>query len=122
MARALLIESQMAKYLWTYAIMTAKYIRNRCYVQRIKNNPHGSIIGLKPNVATLHIFGTVCYHYGHNAKKLEPHSRKGYFVGYDRDSPSYLVNYPETRTVMKHRLVKFEEKFQVVQPEKKPHF
>ena len=116
MARALLIESKMPKFLWTYAIMAAIYIRNRCYVQRIKNTPYGSITGLKPNVAKLHVFGTICYPYQQNAKKLEPRSKRGYFVGYDRDSPSYLVYYPETKAVMKHRLVKITEKFQRTLP------
>ena len=116
MARALLIESKMPKFLWTYAIMAATYIRNRCYVQRIKNTPYGSITGLKPNVAKLHVFGTTCYPYQQNAKKLEPRSKRGYFVGYDWDSPSYLVHYPETKAVMKHRLVKFTEKFQTTLP------
>ena len=117
MARALLIESRLPKYLWTYAVMTATYIRNRCYVQRIKNTPYSLITGLKPNIAKLHIFGTTCYPYIHNTKKLDPRCRKGYFVGYDRDSPSYLVYYPENRTVMKHRLVKFTDKFQATPDE-----
>ena len=94
--------------------MTATYIRNRCYVQRIKSTPYGLVTGLKPNIAKLHAFGTLCYPYVHNAKKLEPRSRKGYIVGYDRDSPSYLVYYPKTKNVMKHRVVKFTEKFQEI--------
>ena len=32
-------------------------------------------------------------------------------MGYDRDSPAYLVYCSETRTVSKHRLVTFTEKF-----------
>ena len=43
MARALLIESGLPKYLWTYALMTATHIRNRCYVQRIKTTPYEMI-------------------------------------------------------------------------------
>ena len=39
MGRALLIESNLPKYLWTYAIMTATHIRNRCFVKRIDNTP-----------------------------------------------------------------------------------
>ena len=31
MARCMLIESGLPKYLWTYAAMSAAYIRNRCY-------------------------------------------------------------------------------------------
>ena len=114
MARSLIIESKLPKNLWAYAVMTATHIRNRCYSQRIHNTPYGLITGLKPNVAKLHVFGTVCYSYTYNAKKLYPRSKKGLFVGYDKESPSY--NYPETRSVMKHRLVKFTDKFNATEP------
>lgn len=111
MARALLIESGLPKYLWTYALMTATHIRNRCYVQRIKTTPYEMITGIKPNLSKLHIFGTLCYPFITGTKKLDPRCKRGYFIGYDRESPAYLVYYPETRTVMKHRLVTFTERF-----------
>ena len=91
--------------------MAATYIRNRCYVKRIKTTPYGLITGIKPNVAKLHIFGTICYAYLHGQRKLDPHSKRGYFIGYDKDSPAYLIYYPENRTLAKHRLVTFTEMF-----------
>ena len=112
MGRGMLIESGLPKFLWTYAIMAATHIRNRCYVKRIKATPYGLTTGVKPNVAKLHIFGTICYAYLHGQTKLDPHSRKGHFIGYDRDSPAYLVYYPENRSVVKHRLVKFTDQFE----------
>jgi hypothetical protein len=42
-----------------------------------------------------------------NAKKLEPRSKEGIFVGYDKKSPAYLVYYPESRKVERVRCVKF---------------
>lgn len=60
-----------------------------------------------PDVAKMQIFGSTCYPTVQNPKKLEARSKKGIFVGYDRDSPSYLVYDPDTRAVSKHRLVKF---------------
>ena len=65
MARSLIIESKLLKNLWAYAVMTATHIKNRCYSQRIHNTLCGLITGLKPNVAKLHVFGTVCYAYTH---------------------------------------------------------
>eukprot|EP00794_Sanderia_malayensis_P020864 gene20864-22916_t len=59
MARSLLLEAKLPKYLLTYA----------------------------------------------NPKKHGPRSGKGVFVGYDRDSPSYLVYDPLNKTVSKNRLV-----------------
>ena len=109
MARALIIESGLPKRLWTYAVMTATHIRNRCYSQRIKSTPYGLITGVKPNVTKLHVFGTKCFPFVQNAKKLDPRSKQGIFVGYDRDSPSYLVYNPDSESVSKHRLVKFTD-------------
>ena len=39
--RCMLIESKLPKSLWTYSIMIATHIRNRCYSGRINNTPFG---------------------------------------------------------------------------------
>jgi hypothetical protein len=59
----------------------------------------------------MHVFGSTCYAFVQNAKKLDDRSRKGVFVGYDKSSPAYLVYHPETNTVKKVRCVKFFDKF-----------
>ena len=43
-------------------------------------------------------------------KKLDPRCTKGVFVGYDKDSPAYLVYFPEIGKVLKYRVVKFVTK------------
>ena len=104
----------MPKSFWTYAVMTATHIRNRCYSPRLKATPYSAVTGLKPDIGRLHVFGTVCYAYIQTyKKKLDPRSEKGIFVGYDRNSLSYLVYHPEKKVVSKHRVVKFTEKFQL---------
>ena len=55
MGTLLLIEAKLPKFLWTYAIMTATHIRNRCYVKRIDNTPYGLITGKKTILSQLHI-------------------------------------------------------------------
>ena len=55
----------------------------------------------------MHIFGTTCYAYLQNTKKLDARSEKGVFVGYDKGSPAYLVYFPESRAVERLRCVKF---------------
>lgn len=107
MARSLLLEGGLPKNLWTYAVMTATHIRNRCYSQRLKDTPYGITTGKKPDVGRMQIFGSTCYPIVQNPKKLDPRSSKGVFIGYDRESPSYLVYNPDTRAVNKHRLVRF---------------
>ena len=112
MARALLIESKLSKFLWPYAINAAAYIRNRCFVQRIKDTPFHLITNKTPDLSKLHISSSICYSYLNNGKKLDPRSKKGYFVGYDKCSPSYLVYHKEENKVMKHRVVHFTNKFE----------
>lgn len=107
MARSLILESGLSKNFWTYAVMTATHIRNHCYSQRIKDTPYGLITGTKPDIVKLQVFGSICYPVIHKPKKLDPRAAKRISVGYDRNSPSYLVYDPETRSVSKHRLVKF---------------
>ena len=59
----------------------------------------------------MHIFGTTCYAYGQNTKKLDARSEKGEFVGYDKGSPAYLVYFSESRVVKRVRCVKITNDF-----------
>ena len=60
----------------------------------------------------MHIFGTICYSYIQEKKKLDPCSEKGIFVGYDGQSPAYVVYFPHNDDVKRVRCVKFTDKFQ----------
>lgn len=106
MARCMLLESNLPKNLWTYAVMTAAVIRNRCYNKRVGQTPHYMFTGRKPDLSKMKEFGSVCYAYRQNKKKLDSRCEKGIFVGYDKNSPAYLVYYPDTGKVLKNRLVK----------------
>ena len=98
MVCASLIGSKLPKFLWPHAINTAAYIRNRCFVQHIKDTSDHLITNRKPDLSKLNIFCSVCYPYL-NGKKFEPCSKKGYFVGYDKCSRSYLVYCKEENKV-----------------------
>ena len=111
MARCLLLEAKLPKSLWTYAVKTSAYIRNRCYNSRTGGTPYEMMTKLKPNLSNMHVFGTVCYGYVQNKKKLDARSEQGIFLGYDTESPAYLVYYPEINDVRKIRCVRFTEKF-----------
>ena len=78
MARCLLIEAKLHKTLWTYAVMTAVYIRNRCYNHRIKKTPREAFTKQIPNLQKMHIFGTICYTYVQDKKKLAARGEKGF--------------------------------------------
>ena len=107
----MLLEANLHKRLWTYTVMTAVYIRNRCFNSRLGKTPYEALTGKQPNLSNMHVFGSTCYAFVQNAKKLDDRSRKGVFVGYDKDSPAYLVYHPETNKVEKLRCVKFFDNF-----------
>ena len=112
MARGMIIESRLEKSFWAYAMMAAAHIQNRMFCQHIGDTPYHLLTGKKPSISKLHVFGSVCFAYIHNQKKLDPRCHKGLFVGYDKYSPSYLVFLPESNRVMKFGTVKFTEKFE----------
>ena len=63
MARCMLLESKLPKYLWIYAVMSTVYIRNRCFNARLGKTPYEVFTGRRPNVSGMHIFGSLCYAY-----------------------------------------------------------
>ena len=66
MARCLLLEANLPKFLWTYAVMTAVYIRNRCFNSRLEKTPYEALTGKQPNLSKMHVFGSPCYVYVQN--------------------------------------------------------
>ncbi|KAL9987803.1 hypothetical protein ACROYT_G002165 [Oculina patagonica] len=107
MGRCLLLQANLGKGFWPYAVMAAAYIRNRCFNNRLKQTAYFAITGKKPNLSNMRVFGSECYAYKQNKKKLDPRCTKGIFLGYDKESPAYLVLIPETGKIMKYRVVKF---------------
>ena len=112
MARHLLFEAKLHKTLRTYAVMTAVYIRTHCYNHRIKKTFHEAFTKQKPNLQKMHIFGTICYTYVQDKKKLDARGEKGFFQGYDKESPAYLVYFPESGAIRKICCVHFTDKFE----------
>ena len=76
----------------------------------MKQTPYFVPTGRKPNLSKMRVFGTECYAYRHDKQKLDPRCTKGVFVGFDGGGPVYLVFFPETGKVLKHRVVKFPTK------------
>ena len=106
----MLIESELPKHLWHYAVQTAATVRNRCLNKRTGLTPYEMLTNKKPNVSRMQRFGSVCYNYQQEKGKLDSRCDQGRFVGYDKNSPAYLVYHPNTNKVQKHRLVKFVSK------------
>ena len=69
MARCILKEANLPKYIWSYTIMSLTYIRNRCYNNRIGTTPYEIFTGTKPNLLNMRLFGSIYYEYVQNPKK-----------------------------------------------------
>ena len=106
MGRCLLIQSNFAKELWQYSVMTAAYIRNMCYNKRPEQTPYYGMTSRKPNLSNMKILGSECYAYKQDKKKLDNRCTESIFVGYDRCSPAYLVYFPARYKILKYRDVK----------------
>lgn len=110
MGRCMLLDSKLPDTLWNYAVQTAAYVRNRCYSNRTKKTPYEMLTGKKPDMSKLQKFGSVCFAYTQEKGKLDSRCEQGIFIGYDKNSPAYLVYCPDTDKVQKHRLLKFTNK------------
>ena len=106
MSRCLIIDSNLPKTFWPYAVMYAARIRNVCFNNRTQCTPYQSLTGKFPDMNLIHKFGTTCFIYVQKAKKLDEKAQKGIFLGYDKSSPSFLVYLPG-QNVTKTRNVKF---------------
>ena len=63
-----------------------------------------------PNISKLQKFGSMCFAYKQEKGKLDSRCEQGIFVAFDKNSPAYILYYPGTERVQKHRLVKFTTK------------
>ena len=106
-ARCLLNESGLPRCMWTYAVRAAAYIKNRCINNRLNVTPFEAFTSKKPNLSKMEQFGSMCFAYVQQKKKLDNRAEQGIFVGYDTRSPSYLVYFKGTGAVKKVRVVEF---------------
>ena len=107
MGRCMLLENDLPKFLWAYAVMAASYTRNRCFNKRLGMTPVEAFTGIRPNISHMHEFGSKCFSHVNKKTKLDPRSEQGVFVGYDKSSPAYLVYFPTNRVVKRSRCVWF---------------
>ena len=118
MARTLLIDSNTPKFLWPYAVLMSMHIRNRCINHRIGKTPYEAMTGNKPNLSKLHLFGSNCFAYIQQKKKLDPRAEPCIFLGYDKYSPAHFVFFPEENKIKRVRCVKFTDSFGTKSDEK----
>ena len=108
-ARCILIENNLPKYLWNYAVRHASMIRNRCYSRQRRMSPYEKLTGKKFDYGRLHEFGSKCFYYVHLKTKLDDRAKEGIFIGMDPCSPAYLVFLREEKKIIRARNVHFSK-------------
>lgn len=94
MARCLLTDSGLPKFLWAEAVNTANYIQNRVVTKGNSNSiPFELWNEKKATVNYFEIFGAKCYVHipKEKRKKLENTATQMYFLGYEDGSKAYRM-------------------------------
>lgn len=119
MARTLMLESNLPKFLWAELINTANYLLNRAHHSAIDAIPYCKYHG-KQSISVDHYrrIGCKAYvlinetsnkHFRGIKRKFEPRSKCMTLVGYDTSEKVYRLYESETRTVIRSRDVRFIE-------------
>lgn len=92
MARCLLVEADLPKQLWPYAVKYATYLRNRAYQQRTAKTAYEIFCNHKPDMRKIYSFGAPCTYYDESQKhKLDPRGKHGIYIGVNTDSQGYYI-------------------------------
>lgn len=87
-----------------------------------KRTPEDVLIGKKPEVSHLRIFGSVAYSHIPDKKcsKLDQTVEKAYLVGYSETSKAYRIYIPSSRKIVVRRDAKFMEDRAFREPREMP--
>ena len=111
-AKAMMHDLDFPSSIWEEVVGTSVYIQNKCphFILGDKSLEE-KLIGVKPAVSHLRIFGCPMYIHVHKEKrsKLEPSDKKGVFVGYSETSKAYQIYVPGKRFIEVSRDVTFHE-------------
>ncbi|KAJ1689849.1 hypothetical protein LUZ63_014004 [Rhynchospora breviuscula] len=112
LARTMLHEFAVPKFLWAEAVNTACHVVNRaCIRSKLKKTPFELWVGRTPNISYFRVFGSKCFVLDESPKvtKFDAKSLTGIFVGYSNTSKAYRVYLPTSRVVIESINVKFNE-------------
>lgn len=116
MARSMLLQTdpEVSKPFWAEGINSANYIRNRLVTKSTPEDrtPYEIIMGRKPDVSNIRIFGCTAYVHIPKARqhgKFAPRAMEGIMVGFCRGN-AYRVFIPELGKVVSSQDVTFDER------------
>nr|AAP21414.1 putative polyprotein [Oryza sativa Japonica Group]ABF99446.1 retrotransposon protein, putative, unclassified [Oryza sativa Japonica Group] len=111
-ARSLMFQMNVPKYLWSEAVMTAAYLINRMPSRILgMKSPAELLLGKREFKVPPKVFGCVCFVRDHRPSvgKLDPHAVKCVFVGYASSQKGYKCWDPIGRRLFVSMDVTFRE-------------
>ncbi|PLW53210.1 hypothetical protein PCANC_09768 [Puccinia coronata f. sp. avenae] len=110
MCRALIHTRGLPPTLWSYAVRHAAYIFNRLLHVGKASTPLEAVLGIRPTLDMLRVFGCVAYAHDHtHLKQVVPYAGKFRHVGILTDSKGWLLWSEDTGKVITEESVRFEE-------------
>jgi transposase InsO family protein len=108
--RSILKDAGLSEAFWVEAMKTALYLLNRSPTGVLQTTPYEALVGAKPDLSDLHVFGCDAYVYDEErlSKKLSDRSWKGIFLGYE-GKHQYRIYNPQDNQVYIRRDVRFNE-------------
>lgn len=113
MARSMIHENNLPKYLWAEDVNTTCYVQNKIYIRHILNKTLYELFkGRKPNFYYFHQFIFTCYILNNKVylKKFDAKAQKGVYLGYSECSKAYMVYNSKTNVVEESIHIKFDDK------------
>ena len=110
--RAMLQDMQLPQHLWAEAVVAANYVRNRSPSLDRSQTPWELLMGSKPDVSLLRVFGARAYVHvpKHQRSKLDSKSQRGIMVGYSSTSKAWRILLDDgNNQIVESRDVLFDE-------------
>jgi len=99
-ARALLFQSKLPNFFWSYAVIHAIFLINRVPTPILKQkSPYQLLYGFLPDIHSFKVFGCLCFAstlLAHRSK-LQSRARKSVFLGYKSGTKGYVLYNLDTR-------------------------
>ncbi len=108
-AHVMLFNSRLPKFLWTYAVAYACYLRNRSPTCALDGKtPYEMFFNSKLNIGMIHTFSSDIWVLDQGQiGKLDPHSNKFKFIGLMDNTRTYHYYKPDSGNIAKSRNVIF---------------
>jgi transposase InsO family protein len=107
--RAMLLESNLPKSLWGYAIQYANYIKNRTHTRALPNKtPFEMVHQKKPNLHNAYEWGKGVYVKIAQGDKLSPRAKRANWIGPSSLSDGHYIYWPNSHKVSVERNIIFD--------------